>query len=401
MFALRQIALAFVAMIAFGYTTPANSCPNLAKFANSSSDASRTLNECIQETAKGARLEIPPGTYRLRRQIKIEHEITISSQGVTDSAPACAELPPRSCAIFVIDLIGRPNPSLMPIEVTGDGVTLIHLVVEGTGSPSPNLRADCSNPDLRPLGGGLRIRASTFTLRKSILRNFACYTTIEALGGINSLVLEDNQIGPNGDHRRGGVWSDGITILDASASVVRRNIFIDNTDVQLILGGCQRCTIEDNRFHHRGDFAGASFAELMLQAFPSTSGNYTGTVVRRNIIDCGPRRRCGYGIMIGANPWKDGDNPHYPGAMFGGSITRNIVRNAMIGINIDAPTGITEVRANRVERSGGVAKSDCGTRDWPAVNVAPRALRLVRGAPSNQSARSVTTSSCMINRDPH
>ena len=203
---------------------------------------------------------------------------------------------------------------------------------------------------------------SNFTVRKSIFRNFTCYTTMEILARANKLTIEDNHIGPNGDHRPGDIWSDGITIHDSEDSVVRRNFFIDNTDVQLILGGCRRCRIENNEFRHGGAFERASFAELMLQAFPSTTGDYTGTVVTGNRIDCGPARRCGYGLMIGANPWKAGENPRYPGAMFGGTITGNSIANALIGINIDSPTGPVEIHGNQVRASGGTHGSDCGLR---------------------------------------
>ncbi len=139
----------------------------------------------------------------------------------------------------------------------------------------------------------------------------------------------------------------------------------------------------------------------MLQAFPSTTGNYTGTIVSGNRIDCGRARLCGYGIMIGANPWKAGENPRYPGAMFGGRITGNSVSNALIGINIDSPTGPTEIYGNQVQSSGGRYKSDCGERDWPGVNVAPGAARFVKGDPSNQVEGSTSTTSCIVNRQPH
>ena len=68
--------------------------------------------------------------------------------------------------------------------------------------------------------------------------------------------------------------------------------------------------------------------------------------------------------MIGSAPW-------HPGRMSGGRISGNVVRNALIGINIDALTGPVEIDGNRVAASGGRFASDCGTRDWPAVNVGP------------------------------
>jgi len=376
-----------------------DACASLHDIAGSSDDASTAILDCIQRLPTGGRLDLPPGVFTIRRQLRVAKSVTISTAGVSDADASCAQLPAHRCATILVDLSGDPNPYIMPIEVAADGITLAHLIIEG--GQNPRLRTDCGEPNRRPLGGGMRILASHFTLRKSILRNFTCYTTVEALSGRKFLTFEDNYIGPNGDHRPGGVWSDGITIHDAGDAIVRGNTFVDNTDVQLIFGGCQRCTIEGNNFRHRGSFAGASFAELMLQAFPSTSGDYTGTIVTMNRIDCGPRRRCGYGMMIGSNPWKAGEDPHYPGAMFGGTITRNLIRNAMIGMNIDSPTGPVEFDNNRVEVSGGLASSDCGLHDWPALNVAPSAVRFVRGSPANAPANSISTTRCILNRLDH
>ncbi len=398
---LKSLLLVAIAAVAASCAKPApaaTTCPALAGVANSPRDATAALRDCIDRTAPGARLDLPAAAYTLRQQLRVLRPITIATAGIADSAAGCATLGATRCAILHVDLDGAPNPNIMPIEMAGDGITLTHLVIEG--SSNATRRADCALPDRRPLGGGIRVLGSHFTMRKSVLRNFTCYTTMEVLARSTFLTIEDNLIGPNGDHRPGSIWSDGITIHDSADSVVRRNRFIDNTDVQLILGGCRRCRIDHNRFSHGGTFARASFAELMLQAFPSTTGDYTGTIVTANSIDCGAARLCGYGIMIGADPWKAGEDPHYPGAMFGGTITANSIRNALIAINVDTPTGPVEIRGNTVAASGGSRQSDCGTHDWPAVNVSPRAARFVRGDPSNLTEGHVSTTSCIINRQP-
>jgi len=378
--------------------TPAAACPALKQVAGTQQDATGILRDCIEKTRAGGLLELPAARFVLRQQLRIMKPITIRTKGVAASAPNCHVLGAGKCATLVVKLDGAPNPNIMPIEVVAEGVTFAHLVFQG--SKDAGVVADCKLPDRRPLGGGMRVLGSKFTIRKSALRDFTCYTTMEVLDRAKRLLAEDNHIGPNGDHRPGDIWTDGITIHDSEDTVVRRNTFVDNTDVQLILGGCRRCRIEDNVFRHSGDFSKASFAELMLQAFPSTSGDYTGTIVTRNRIDCGKKHSCGYGIMIGANPWKAGENPRYPGAMFGGTITKNRIANALIGINIDSPTGPVSIYGNDVVSSGGRFRSDCGTKDWPSVNVAPGAKRFVRGDPSNQSEGSTSSTSCIVNRRP-
>ena len=85
------------------------------------------------------------------------------------------------------------------------------------------MRGFCGRPEARPSGGGIRVSASGFGLRKSVLRNFTCYTALEVTAGRRGAAIEDNRVGPNGDHRPGEVWSDGVTIHDSASAIVRRN----------------------------------------------------------------------------------------------------------------------------------------------------------------------------------
>lgn len=391
MVSVRMFILLSIAALAASCGKPAAACTLPKATAVASPDASTALMDCIAATAAGGRIELAPGTYALRQRIILTKPVTISTAGLAASAPGCAALPAGSCAILSIDPQATAQPNQTPIEIAAAGITLSHLIVQGGGA-QPRIRALCSAPDSRPLGGGIRVSASGFALRKSVLRNFTCHTALEVVVGSKSALIDENLIGPNGDHRPGEIWSDGVTIHDSEATVVRGNMFIDNTDVQLILGGCRRCSIENNRFRHSGAADKASFAELMLHSWPTTSGDYSGTLVRGNIIDCGPYRRCGYGIMVGSAPW-------YEGRASGGTITGNRVSNAMIAINVDALTGPVEFSANAVQSSGGRSPSDCGVRDWPAVNVGETSRALVRGDPSDQTEDSVSTRGCLLNRE--
>jgi hypothetical protein len=280
----------------------------------------------------------------------------------------------------------------MPIEITSAGVTMEHVIVRGAGQ-AKRQRSYCRSPPRRPLGGGIRVSASAFTLRKSVLRSMTCYTALEVTSGADRATIEDNVIGPNGDHDSDEIWSDGVTIHDSASTSVIRNLFIDNTDVQLILGGCRSCRIENNEFRHGSQFSSASFAELMLHAWPGTSGRFDATAVRANHIDCGVGRRCGYGIMLGSAPW-------YSGPVSGGIVAGNSIVNAMIGVNIDSLSGPMQIRDNKVIGSGGRFASECGDRLWPAVNVSPSSRRFVRGNIADVASGSLRTSGCLLNRRP-
>jgi parallel beta helix pectate lyase-like protein len=389
----RRVTLSFLLLCLLGAsascTQAANACGVLQGQVNKATNASFALAECLHRLPAGAKLPLPPGVYRLSTPLLIDRTMTITTAGIGAGDPGCAQLAPGRCATLLVDTSRWVKVRTMPVEVQADGVTFDHLVVRGAGA-TPDRRSACSGQAWRPGSGGIRVSGSSFTLRKSVIRDFTCYSALEVTAAAKSPTLEFNVIGPNGQHLA-NLWSDGVTVHDSDHANVTGNLFVDNTDVQLIFGGCRACIIENNRFRHTGAFSSGSFAELMLQAWPNTSGDYAGTVVRGNSIDCGGQRRCGYGIMIGSAPW-------YPGRMSGGVIAGNQVSNAMIGINIDALSGPVEVEHNVVRSSGGRFSSHCGARDWPAVNVGPTSRRYLKGVPAQAEQGSVNTAGCLLNR---
>lgn len=390
---IRLSLLVVGAAVGWSCQAAAAPCERLPDLVNSQEDASEALEDCIERTQPLGALALRPGVYRIERSLVIDKPITLSTAGLIGDPRGCAELPAHACATLLLNPQSpRASGKVMPLEVRGDRVTLDHLRVVGSGI-SAQARARCGTPALRPLGGGIRVSGTDFSLRKSVLRSFACYTAVEVISAAYGPRIENNVIGPNGDHRPGGIWADGVTIHDTADAVVAGNLFIDNTDVQLILGGCRSCRIQNNRFRHSGSFSGASFAELMLHSWPTTSGDFTGSVVTGNDIDCGAWRRCGYGIMIGAEPW-------YSGRARGGAVTGNRVSNALMALNVDALTGPMEIRSNYVRNSGGRHRSDCGTRDWPAANIAPASVGMIQGDPTDAKEASISTARCLLNREP-
>lgn len=61
--------------------------------------------------------------------------------------------------------------------------------------------------------------------------------------------------------------SDGLTVHQAIRASIISNTFIDNTDAQLIAGGCTDCMITSNDIRHTGDPALASHAVFSLHSF--------------------------------------------------------------------------------------------------------------------------------------
>ena len=371
----------------------ASPCKALQAQANTGLDASALFESCLRSLAPGLQLALPGGTYRLARPVRIETRVVIATAGLAAADPGCGDLPAGRCATLFLDVqAGARNEHAMPIAITAGEVTMEHLIIRGAGQANRQ-RSYCRSQSTRPLGGGIRVLASGFTLRKSVLRDMTCYTALEVTSGADRVTVEENVVGPNGDHDSDEIWSDGVTIHDSAFTSVSRNLFVDNTDVQLILGGCRNCRIENNEFRHGPRFSSASFAELMLQAWPSTSGRFDATAVRANRIDCSVGARCGYGIMLGSAPW-------YSGPVSGGVVADNSIANAMIGLNIDSLSGPMQIRDNSVTASGGRFASECGDRLWPAINVSPNSRRFVRGNVADVASGSLSTSGCLLNRRP-
>src|SRR5262249_33652044 len=115
----------------------------------------------------------------------------------------------------------------------------------------------------------LLIQAPYVTLQRSVVKNALCDAGIHVLGvhGVKSpgdrapfiapaethhLTIVQNRIVANGASQFGTpfYFSDGLVVFDADDTVIAFNRIVDNTDVQLILGGCRRCEIHDNELGH-------------------------------------------------------------------------------------------------------------------------------------------------------
>lgn len=360
----------------------------------SSRDATAAFEKCIQGMAPGTTLMVAPKIYHFRRPLTVNRPVKIITAGLTEADGGCASAIDDRCATFMLEPLQDVAAARgrMPIEIKAANVTFSHIRVVGRGGRNPKYDSPiCLSNSTRSLGGGIRVEARNFTIKKSVIRDATCYTAIEVKAGSDRFSAYNNVIGPNGVHSLAKMWADGLTVHDNSSAHIAKNLFYDNTDVQLILGGCQRCLIISNRFRHSGSFEGASFAELMLQSWPSTSGNFSQSISRGNDIDCTPQQRCGYGIMIGSNPW-------YMGRVSGGEVTKNRVRFAIIGLNVDELSGVMIIDGNIVKSSGGIFSSDCGKKKWPAVNVSPRSWIYLRGSIGYGSAESMETTRCLMNR---
>ena len=319
-----------------------------------------TLQDCLDRMPGGSVLALAPGRIVITRPLLLRHPVTLTTAG----APDCAA---GGCAVLALRIAEPGGPATRAITVAGAGTILDHIAVEGgKADPARDDAHACNGPG-RPSMGGIAVTAHGVTIRDSLITAVACYTAVQADAGARAFRFERNQVLSNGTHDRRAMWADGLTVIDGENDVIRDNLFRDNTDVQLVLGGCRHCSVTGNRIEAAD---ATSFAGLLVHAWPLSSGDYTGTVISGNSIDCGPARRCGFGLGVGGRAW-------YESPTAGGLIAGNSVTRAQVGINVDDATGPVTMRSNTVTLSGGPVRSRCGLWFAGPVNISARSRPFV------------------------
>jgi hypothetical protein len=134
----------------------------------------------------------------------------------------------------------------------------------------------------------------------------------------NALV-EFNEIGPAGQSNE--TWADGIS-LACTNTTVRNNQITDATDGAIVIFGAPGSVIENNliRAETRTLLGGINMVD-----YGAYDGNYTGTIVRNNIIwASGAVIRIGFGM--GPRVWGCFPVSHLEDTIYGGKVTGNVLR---------------------------------------------------------------------------
>jgi hypothetical protein len=85
----------------------------------------------------------------------------------------------------------------------------------------------------------------------------------------------------------------------ASPSVVQGNLFIDNSDINLIFGSGSDSLVSDNIIF---EMQNGAFGGVMFDNFNGhTDGNFVGMEFHSNQIEC--NGRCDFGLELGPHPW--------------------------------------------------------------------------------------------------
>ena len=132
-----------------------------------------------------------------------------------------------------------------------------------------------------------------------------------------------------------GFWSDGLTIGTIHDSAVTSNLFEDNTDVALILGGATGTTVVTNNVI--GQAARRVFAGIMLTNWSSPTagataqwGDFRGLELARNQVVC--RGSCDIGMQLGVLPWVYDATYWANYRLMGGDVHDNAIQSEKQGI---------------------------------------------------------------------
>lgn len=359
------------AQVASGST--AMHCTALSSYSKTTLNASATLQNCIDQAAGGTLL-IPPGVYTLQNRIQINGPIAIASDSIpVDGSIVQCGLSDVRCAHFVaaneIDFSAPQSNWMGVFNILGTDVTLQSLILDGNKANRQTGAAVASCRGGNGAAGHL-VTANTGNLSVlgSVFENAICGSGFAAFV-VQGGDFENNIFQANGTHTQLNLWSDGLTMEEANHVTVVGNTFVDNTDIEFVMGGCQNCTISDNSFAHSGDPNQAAFGEIHIQSWPATSGNYTGTAVSGNTIDC--HFLCGMGIGLGSKAW----GPLSGGSSYGATVTGNTISRALIAINADAISGQTVIQANQINVAAigamGCEGGGAGTIAITAINISP------------------------------
>lgn len=298
-------------------------------------DATPSLQTCFNS---GDIINLAPGIYNIEGVLHLNrpHHQVIQTVNVT-SGPPCLEDGAQSCAVLQANQHNKG-----PAIISGEGVSVTFNYIALDGNKADR-RLFYKNTDWV---NGQAYNASILDCSNCSFNGFASVNAAQGTGlafsGFNA-VFENDSFRNNGygkpNYTTDNAWSDGLTIGAVPNLIIRNSLFINNSDVDLVMGSTPNAIIENNTIGNTDNFA---FAGFMMNTFaPSSVKDFTGAQIRNNNVTC-LNGACGIGIMIGPNFWDKTLPPITNGAVY-----NNSVQGAIFGIMIDGAVG-TQVYGNTV-----------------------------------------------------
>lgn len=355
-------------------------CPGVTANLDGITDVTTEVLTCINQTAVGGTLLLPPGRYGVATQVAIRKPITLGTSGVAlDDSRVCARDPSVGCATLVGLAACCTDGGIL--AVFSPGVVINHIIVDGNRDArrgSTSWMECLNNRDNR--GNAVNARVSnaentTFVFSASI--NALCASGFQWQG--DACTIANSYFANNGNHADGR-WSDGLTLLSCRNGSVHDLSFVDNTDVNLVCGCGAGFAMERIHITH---ISAASFAGFMFDNFDNSQcGDYRGAVARNITIECG-NNQCDFGANFGPHPWYPSSN------IVGGSVSYVTVSGAKQGVNCaGAGTNVDPLMLSNIVVVGSVPPFNtfgCGVHETSDFNIAPDSFVDTWDCPPNTS----------------
>lgn len=324
-------------------TAAATSRPNCpqARPGDGEPDAS-AINRCLTE--EGLVILEDGGVYDIDRPIEIHKDgMVLRGEGRGD----------RPVLRAVPDLA---DELLRTTDGAGEYV-LAHLVFDGR-KDHRTARALCETEERFRLTQ-IRLRGDRWRVHDVDSNNALCGSAMEVEGADfeirNSQFLNNGY--PQGTGSLREPWADGLTLLRCDDGYVHDNLFEDNTDVGIAVGGGAGCVIERNEIRN---ISKRGLAGMHVGWFPPGNGNHDGSFYRSNTIRSEPDQM-GFGLVVGFEPWWNASHEEAHGTAsvrHAGTVTRNTITGAVVNLAI-AGIGDGLVRQNTTSNSRGTAGFWC------------------------------------------
>jgi len=259
------------------------------------------------------------------------------------------------------------------LRIVSTEVTTAVLMRDYSDIVLSNVIIDGNRPNLGYKDGNALVYAGGYSsgqvIRASKIMEPRSWSALHLIEPCSDALVEDNDIGPAGSPD--GTWADGIS-LACTNSIVRNNRIVDATDGAIVIFGATGSIVEGNiiRAETRTLLGGIHMVESDLYG-----GNYTGTVVRNNIIEsAGAVIRIA--VPMGSRVWLCLDETSNVNTIYGGMVTNNILRGEKIqygfivdGVRdwtvIDNIDESTHIGTPTVDCNGQIASSPAGFQYYP------------------------------------
>lgn len=181
-------------------------------------------------------------------------------------------------------------------------------------------------------------------------REAPCGSSIEVEGSWYE--IRNNYVANNGLPREGSSdpepWADGITLISCDNGYVHDNTLVDNTDIDIVVGGGPNCRIQNNTISHINVYG---FAGIHIGSF-NQNGNHWNSDYSGNTVTS-ELDKLGFGIIAGFHPW----DPAVP-VPDAGSTAHNSSTGAVVNLAIDG-IDAGSVQSNSWSGAGGTRGFNC------------------------------------------